>query len=126
MSLLQRGKLSRAVSSIKEKHAPIAALFEQGVGYHLMRIESDLLIKILARLRAENIVALPLHGSILVAKTFAARAKTLMDFRYRHKEGLSTLMLAAAQFPYASSKGSGPKGKSPPRPYSTMLLEWVR
>lgn len=80
-------KLSMAIESIKEKHAPIAALFEQGVGYHLMRIESDLLIKILARLRAENIVALPLHDSVLVAKKFAARAKKLMEAEFKRHTG---------------------------------------
>jgi hypothetical protein len=85
-------KLSTAIEAIKEKHAPIAAYFEQGVGYRLMRIESDLLIKIVTRLSAENIVALPLHDSVLVAKPFAARAKNLMEVEFKRHTGSTALV----------------------------------
>lgn len=85
-------KLSTAIGAIKEKHAQIAAYLEQGVGYHLMRIESDLLIKILARLRAEDIVALPLHDSVLVAKPFAARAKRMMEAEFKRHTGSAALV----------------------------------
>lgn len=84
--------LTKAVAAIKEKHASIAALLEDGVGFRLMRIESDLLIKILARLRDENIVALPLHDSVLVAETFAARAKKLMEMEFKHHTGSAALV----------------------------------
>ena len=86
-------KLSAAIGAIKEKHAPIAAFFEQGVGYHLMRIESDILIQILARLRDESIVALPLHDSVLVAKKFASRAKKLMEAEFKRRTGSSAVIV---------------------------------
>lgn len=80
-------KLSTAIGAIKEKHAKIAKLFEQGIGYRLMRIESDMLIKILCRLRDEGVVALPLHDSVLVAKPFAALTKRLMESEFKRFTG---------------------------------------
>lgn len=85
--------LREAVVTIKKKHAAIADLFEHGAGFQLMRIESDMLIQTVARLRAENIVALPLHDSVLVAKKFAARAKELMEEQFKRHTGSSLVVV---------------------------------
>jgi hypothetical protein len=62
-------KFKDAVAAIKRKHAPIAKLFEQGLGYQLMRRESDLLVSVVTALFKQGITALPLHDSVLVARS---------------------------------------------------------
>ena len=75
--------LRDAVSAIKEKHAAIASVFERGIGFRLMRIESDILVRVLFKLGREGIVALPLHDSVLVTRPNAARAKSVMEAEYK-------------------------------------------
>jgi hypothetical protein len=80
-------KLRDAVEAIKRKHAPIAKLFEQGFGYQLMRHESDLLISVVTALFKNGITALPLHDSVLVARSHAGTAKTFMEQEFAHRTG---------------------------------------
>ena len=72
-------KLRDAVEAIKRKHAPIAKLFEQGLGFQLMRHESDLLVSVVTALFKNGITALPLHNSVLVARSHSEMAKTFME-----------------------------------------------
>ena len=59
--LPQGMKLRDAVGAIKRKHAPIAKLFERGLGFQLMRHESDLLVSVVTALFKDGVTALPLH-----------------------------------------------------------------
>lgn len=80
-------KLRDAVEAIKRKHAPIAKLFEQGLGFQLMRNESDLLVSAVTALFKNGITALPLHDSVLVARSHAETAKTFMEQEFMHRTG---------------------------------------
>lgn len=70
--------LRTAVEMLAAKHAPIAHLFGKGLGFQLMRVESDILIEILTELARAGIVALPLHDAVLVAKSHADVAQKTM------------------------------------------------
>jgi hypothetical protein len=52
---------------IFERHAPIAKFFGTGMGYHLMWLESEMLIAVISKLAKMGITALPLHDAVLVA-----------------------------------------------------------
>ncbi len=80
-------KPKEAVEAIKRKHAPIAKLFEQGLGFQLMRHESDLLISVMTALFKNGITALPLHDSVLVARSHAETAKAFMEQEFMHRSG---------------------------------------
>ena len=80
-------KLRDAVEAIKRKHAPIAKLFERGLGFQLMRHESDLLVSVVTALFKNGITALPLHDSVLVARSHAETAKTFMEQEFVHRTG---------------------------------------
>ncbi|MET4292489.1 hypothetical protein [Bradyrhizobium sp. LB5.2] len=70
-------KLRDAIEMLEEKHAPIKHLFGAGLGFQLMRIESDMIIEVTTYLAQAGITALPLHDAVLVAESkadFAARA----------------------------------------------------
>ena len=72
-------KLRDAVSLIRKTHAPIAHLFGAGIGYSLMFQESCILIEALLTLYKQGITALPLHDSVLVARSEAGLAKRAME-----------------------------------------------
>ena len=79
--------LREAVAAIKAKHAPIAHLFEHGLGFQLMRIESDMLIAIVTALFKQGIPALPLHDSVLVGGSHGEVAKKVMEAAFRQHTG---------------------------------------
>lgn len=71
-------KLRAIVEMLTAKHAPIAHLFGKGLGFQLMRVESDMLIEILTELASAGIAALPLHDAVLVAESHADVAQKTM------------------------------------------------
>lgn len=79
--------LQQAVTLLKEKHESIAYLFGTGVGFELMFIESEMLIKVVAHLFEKSIVALPLHDAVLVAEAHADAAKAAMEGVFHHQTG---------------------------------------
>lgn len=70
---------AKVVQAIKEKHGAIADCFECGLGFRLMRQESDILLAALERLAEQGIPALPLHDAVLVPKSMATRARATME-----------------------------------------------
>lgn len=79
--------LRETITAIKFKHAPIGHLFECGIGFHLMRIESDILIAVVTALFKRGITALPLHDSVLVARSHGEAAKKVMEEAFRQHTG---------------------------------------
>ncbi|MEY9726268.1 hypothetical protein [Bradyrhizobium yuanmingense] len=73
-----RINLRTAVELITAKHAPIAHLFGKGLGFQLMRTESDMLIEVLTELAIAGVIALPLHDAVLVAESHAKVAHKAM------------------------------------------------
>jgi hypothetical protein len=76
-----------AVKAIKEKHAPIAHLFERGHGLRFMKTESDLIVAVTLKLFGRGIVALPIHDAVAVPRDRAAIAKTDMQAEARRATG---------------------------------------
>jgi hypothetical protein len=79
--------LRGAVPAIKAKHAPIAHLFEHSLGFQLMRIESDMLIVAVTALFKQGITALPLHDSVLTARSHGEAAKSVLEAVFRRHTG---------------------------------------
>lgn len=75
--------LREAVTAIKNKHSPIAHLFEHRLGFQLMRIESDMLIAAVTVLFKQGITALPLHDSVLTARSHGEAAKKVLEAVFR-------------------------------------------
>lgn len=80
-------KVSEATKLMANHHRPIASLFGTGIGFRLMFIESNILIMLLENLAKENIAALPVHDSVIVAESHAERARDCMqEVMERHTE----------------------------------------
>jgi hypothetical protein len=80
-------ELRDATELLRQKHAPIAHLFETGLGFQLFRIESDMLISVLTHLFKNGITALPLHDAVLVARSHAEAAREAMQHEFTFRSG---------------------------------------
>lgn len=76
-------KIRAAVEMLATKHAPIAHLFGAGLGFQLMRIESDMLIEVVTHLSGAGVTALPLHDAVLVAESKADVAADAMQAAFQ-------------------------------------------
>ena len=77
--LLKGTKLADAVALIRHVHAPIAHWFGSRIGFKLMLIESQILIDALGVFAHRGITALPLHDSVLVARSAVKDAEAVMS-----------------------------------------------
>ena len=76
------------VAAIKARHSAIAAeWFEQGRGSELQRLESDMLIAVLLRLIGLEVSALPMHDSVIVARSDGETARHVMLEEARRRTG---------------------------------------
>jgi hypothetical protein len=79
--------LGGAIQAINRRHEPIAPLFNKGIGFRLMRIESDMLISVVTALFNSGVTALPLHDAVLVARSQAETAKDFMQAEFERRTG---------------------------------------
>ncbi|MCK1347741.1 hypothetical protein IVB25_16640 [Bradyrhizobium sp. 193] len=74
--------LKEALPFLRQKHEPIARLFETGIGFELMFAESQLLIAVATHLFESGIPALPLHDAVLVSRPDAAAARAALEYAF--------------------------------------------
>ena len=87
-------KLRTATEMLAARHAPIAHLFGTGLGFQLMRVESDMLIGIIAHLASLGVTALPLHDAVLVAESKAYVAADAMQAAFSMATGSSCAIVS--------------------------------
>ncbi|MBR0791122.1 hypothetical protein JQ631_18750 [Bradyrhizobium manausense] len=87
-------KLRDAIKMLLARHAPIANLFGAGLGFQLMRIESDMLIGIITHLASIGVTALPLHDAVLVAESKADVAADAMQAAFSMWTGSSCAIVS--------------------------------
>ncbi|MCK1475012.1 hypothetical protein IVB27_09420 [Bradyrhizobium sp. 197] len=92
-------KLRDAIEMLATRHAPIADLFGTGLGFQLMRIESDMLIGIITHLQSLGVTALPLHDAVLVAESKAYVAEDAMQTAFSMATGSSCAIVSIEFFP---------------------------
>lgn len=73
-------KVREEVAAIRHRHHAIAHdWLECGQGMRLQRLESDILVAVLLKLGARGIAALPIHDSVLVARSRGGTARRIME-----------------------------------------------
>lgn len=65
-------------TAILDRHQGLGRLFENGAGFNLMFLESQILVAILLRLIDLKIAALPMHDGLMVAESKARAATKVM------------------------------------------------
>ncbi|WP_271612920.1 hypothetical protein [Bradyrhizobium sp. CCBAU 21362] len=87
-------KLRDAIKMLSARHAPIADLFGTGLGFQLMRIESDMLVGVITHLASMGVTALPLHDAVLVAESKADVAADAMQAAFSMGSGCSCAIVS--------------------------------
>lgn len=82
-----RAHIKTLANNIKRRHPEIAHLFGQDMSGRLMHIESEILLEVLRRCRAEGLIALPVHDAVIVRESHAHDAKRIMLAAFHHVTG---------------------------------------
>lgn len=86
------GELERL---IKAHNKPIARFLNTGKGLAIFHKESSVMVETLLNLNAKRIVALPIHDSVIVAKSKAKRAKKIMEDAFIKVVGIKPVISEA-------------------------------
>lgn len=70
------------MAKIKEKHSPIANLFQTGAWGRLQRYESDIAVDIISKLTSKRITTLPIHDSFIVEERYKDELRNQMIESY--------------------------------------------
>lgn len=65
--------------ALRDRHRPIAGLCGPEFGHRCFRMESDILLEVLKRLKDRGILALPIHDAIVIGASAADEAKEVME-----------------------------------------------
>ena len=85
--------LRDAIAAVESKLAPVAHLFGTGIGYRLLKTESDMLLWTLETLHQKGIVALPVHDAVIVARRNGEAARDVMQEAAKRFAGIDTPMV---------------------------------
>jgi len=86
--MLPPDDVSVLCKSVAEVHAPISSLFYTGIGHNLMFKESEVILSVMHELIDNDIVALPIHDAIVVAKGDADVAHQVMNNMFLSEVGI--------------------------------------
>lgn len=92
-------ELRQAIGMLTKKHAPINRLFGKGIGFQLMRIESDIIIDVTLQLFKDGITALPLHDAMLVGRSHAIPAQQVMQYAFERGTGCNRAIVKIKVMP---------------------------
>jgi hypothetical protein len=92
LSFRPRFKRAEVRHLIEAKHAPIGDAFGTGAGLRLQRSDSDLALAIVVDLMDQNIVALPIHDSFVVAASAKEPTIAVMNSRYQRMFGFPPMI----------------------------------
>lgn len=80
------------MEQIKGYHAPIAHHFFTGIGMKLQKREADIMVKLLLKAKAEDLILLPLHDGVLGIRGEERRIKELMRDVFRKETGAEAVV----------------------------------
>ena len=77
------------LSATQKKHPKIFPLMTSNIGMQLFRKESDILVAVLGALKAQGVVALPIHDAVLVADEAKETTQEVMRGVFREMTGIT-------------------------------------
>ncbi|MEX2126587.1 MAG: hypothetical protein WD795_22015 [Woeseia sp.] len=80
-------KLSNVTDAIERAHPDLSHLWYTGAGYRLMFTESQILVKVLLRLKEQGVIALPKHDCVVVPASRKHLAARIMRETFRELTG---------------------------------------
>jgi hypothetical protein len=85
-------RVERVIAALREQHQAVAHLFDQRIGFQLLFRESQIMVTLLLRLARQGIVALPIHDSIVVARSNAPAAEEAMHQVFHEHTGIAGIV----------------------------------
>src|SRR5262249_31241015 len=83
-----RTKIRDIVEAIYEKHPMLKSVLSTGAGFHLMFLESEIMMRVLEDLRHYTIVGLPIFDGVIVRASEVETAKAAMKHQFKNATGL--------------------------------------
>lgn len=71
--------VARTKSALVKRHPALKSCFGVGLGYGLMRTESDILVNVLEEMRGRGIVGLGIHDGLLLPRSRAEEGRQIME-----------------------------------------------
>ena len=81
-------KIGDVIGAIREKHPMLGSVLSKGAGFHLMYLESEIMMHVLEKLRHQNIVGLPVFDGVIVKASKVEIAKRVMKEQFNKTTGL--------------------------------------
>ncbi|MDX1068974.1 hypothetical protein FB004_109186 [Sinorhizobium medicae] len=89
-------KIGEVVEAIEAKHPLIKDSFHRGLGHETQFVESQIMVEVVLTLKAEGIVALPIHDAVLVPATKTSTATEIMLSAFRRHTGVEGIVTEEA------------------------------
>lgn len=67
------------IEAIKIRHPYFSRFWGTGLGLRLQALDADMCVRVIARMRSDGVVALPVHDSFIVPKTAKGLAQEVME-----------------------------------------------
>lgn len=83
---------SEVMAKIVKYHAPIARHFFTGVGMKLQKREADIMVKLLLKAKAQDLILLPIHDGVLCQSGREQETKRLMETVFREETGADAVV----------------------------------
>jgi hypothetical protein len=81
-------KIGHVIEAIRKKHPMLGSVLSTGAGFHLMFLESEIMMRVLEDLRYYTIVGLPIFDGVIVKASEAEAAKAVMMEKFKEATGL--------------------------------------
>lgn len=83
---------------LKRHHAPVSSFFGKLVGFKLMRLESDILVKIMLTCVHRGITVLPIHDAVLCPASTAYEVEAIMLDVFKQMTGMEGAVSRTAPY----------------------------
>lgn len=85
-------KVRDVVAAIEKAHPELRKLFNSEIGHRIQFIESEIITAVLLSLKAQRVVALPVHDAVVVKKSKAKAAKAAMLTQFKKIVGVDAVV----------------------------------
>jgi hypothetical protein len=83
-----KSKITDVIDGIHQRHPRLASVLSTGIGFHLMYLESEIMMTVLEKLRDQQIVGLPVFDAVIVRASEAEVATAVMKNQFRKATAL--------------------------------------
>ncbi len=88
----QQVRLKDLVERIKSFHRPVSHLFCTKIGFKVFRMESNIMVAVLLKLKSQGIIGLPVHDCVIVEEQHEAIAREAMQEAFRNHLGFDAII----------------------------------